>query len=214
MKRHCSRAELASALAKAVATALADTVTRTGRATLAVSGGTTPRLFFEQLSGHEIAWNKITVTLVDERQAEESSPRSNAALVKAALLQGQAAAADFVPLYRNVAVAAALSLDVVVLGMGHDGHTASFFPGGDHLAAALDLNNRAGILEINAPAAGEPRLTYTLAKLLSARSLFLHIEGDGKLAVLEKAMSGSDTLAMPIRAVLQADHPLQIHWCP
>jgi 6-phosphogluconolactonase len=107
-----------------------------------------------------------------------------------------------------------LALDVVVLGMGEDGHTASFFPEGDNLAAALDKKSQSVITTIQAPAAGEPRLTFTLPALLKAKVLCLHVEGQKKDTVLEAAIAGTDIMTMPIRSVLQADQPLEIFWCP
>ncbi len=201
-------------MARDVAAALAAKVALNGTATLAVSGGTTPALFFDHLSRTDVPWDKVTVTLVDERQVPETSPRSNAALVKKTLMHDKAAKARFVPLHDNVAQAAALSLDVVVLGMGSDGHTASFFPGGDTLEEAIDRHTRKAIIVLSAPGSGEPRLTYTLPKLLAATTLCLHIEGAEKQAVLQQALSAADALAMPIRAVLAASTPLHVYWCP
>jgi 6-phosphogluconolactonase len=208
LKRHTfeNRHSLAQKLAGRVALALSRAISRQGSAVLAVSGGSTPALFFDELSRESISWEKVVISLVDERQVDETSPRSNARLVKAALLQNQAKAARFVPLFQNQSEAEKLSLDVVVLGMGEDGHTASFFPGGNTLADA--------VMEIEAPGAGEPRLTFTLPALMKAKVLCLHIEGDKKQAVLETAIAGTDVLAMPIRAVLQADTPLEIFCCP
>jgi 6-phosphogluconolactonase len=151
---------------------------------------------------------------VDERQVADVSPRSNARLVKAGLLQNKAKSARFVALYKNQLQAESLLLDVVVLGMGEDGHTASFFPGGDKLSKALDVKTTTAITAMQAPNAGEPRLTYTLPALLKAKVLCLHIEGQNKQAVLETAVAGTDKMEMPIRAVLQADNPLEIFWCP
>lgn len=209
-----NRDALASGLAERVARGLSRAISRQGNVTLAVSGGTTPTLFFEHLSRKPITWEKVTITLVDERQVAEDSMRSNARLVRQNLLQSQAKAAKFVPLFRNEIAAAALDVDVVVLGMGDDGHTASFFPGGDRLAEALNMKTTSALLPMQAPNAGEPRLTFTLPALLKVKVLCLHIEGERKQAVLEKAMAGTDVLDMPIRAVLQSDHPLDIFWCP
>ncbi len=209
-----SRVDLAQSLADRVARGLSRAISRQGSAVLAVSGGTTPALFFERLSHEDINWENVIVTLVDERQVDETSPRSNARLVKAALLQNLAKRARFVPLYQNTAAAETLTLDVVVLGMGDDGHTASFFPEGDNLAEALDSKSSHAMLPMQAPHAGEPRLTFTLPALLKAKVLCLHIEGLSKQTVLEAAMAGSDVLHMPIRAVLQADQELEIFWCP
>jgi 6-phosphogluconolactonase len=209
-----NRESLAKTLADRVARGLSRAISRQGHAVLAVSGGTTPALFFDHLSREEITWDKVTITLVDERQVDERSPRSNAKLVKENLLKNQAKAACFVPLYQNVKAAEKLILDVVVLGMGEDGHTASFFPQGDKLAAALDPKSSAVISTMEAPAAGEPRLTYTLQHLMKAKVLCLQLEGQKKQAVYDAARAGENIYDMPIRAVLQADTPLEIFWCP
>jgi 6-phosphogluconolactonase len=209
-----NRDALAQALAQSVARKLSSTISRSGRAVLAVSGGTTPMLLFRQLSQHPITWEKVTVTLVDERQVPEDNARSNARLVKENLLQGQAVAAKFVPLYKNPAAAKLPPFDCVILGMGNDGHTASFFPGGDTLAQAIDPHTDKSLIEISAPGSGEPRLTFALPAILSAGFLALHIEGSEKQAVLEKALGGTDALAMPVRAVLNSQAQVQVYWCP
>ena len=90
------RQDLAAALAGNVAARLTKAIDERGGGLLAVSGGTTPAKFFAALSAIPIAWNKVTVTLVDERFVPASSPRSNAGLVAANLLQNAAAAATFI----------------------------------------------------------------------------------------------------------------------
>ncbi|WP_225766397.1 6-phosphogluconolactonase [Inquilinus sp. Marseille-Q2685] len=219
---------LADALAGHVADALTARLSRSGRAALAVSGGRTPTRFFEALSKKPVEWTRIDVTLVDERWVGEDSDRSNAALVRAHLLQGPAAAAGFVPLHVDVptpedglaqvtARIAALPLPfaAAVLGMGDDGHTASFFPGGDRLARAMDPAPGQLLETMRAPAAGEPRITLTLPVLLAAETLCLHIEGAGKQRVLEAALVCGPAEAMPIRAVLtRSERPVEIFWCP
>ncbi len=219
------RAQLAEALAASVADMLKAGVDARGVASLAVSGGSTPAAFFEALAAHDdVPWDKVTVTLVDERWVDAGSERSNARLVKASLLQGRAAAARFVPLYQggtqpDAGAASAAQravpypLDVAVLGMGNDGHTASFFPGGDHLAEALA--GEGPVVTMRAPGAGEPRVTLTLPVLLAARALYLHIEGEEKAATLARALADGPVEDMPVRAVLcAAATPLTIYWCP
>ena len=217
---------LASAFAATVARVLADAIAARGKATLAVSGGTTPGLFFRTLSRERIDWAKVIVTLVDERFVPPDSPRSNAGLVAANLLRNEAAAAEFIGLYSaagDVAIATeradeaiernARKLDAVILGMGTDGHTASFFPDADDLAALLDPDARANVLPVHAPSGIEPRLTLTLPRIASAGFIALHIEGAEKRRVLEAALDGSPHL--PVRAVFDhAKVPVQIFWAP
>jgi 6-phosphogluconolactonase len=209
-----SRGSLASALATDVAGALAHHVMTKGKACLAVSGGTTPKLFFETLSRIDIPWREIAITLVDERQVSDTSPRSNARLVRDNLIQNRAAGAEFVPLFENPEAAIVGPLDVVILGMGSDGHTASFFPGGDTLSRAIDPKTPDRIIAIAAPAAGEPRLTFTLPALLDATLLCLHIEGQEKRNVLNLALENGPTEAMPVRAILRSSKPATLYWCP
>jgi 6-phosphogluconolactonase len=104
-------------------------------------------------------------------------------------------------------------LDAAILGMGNDGHTASFFPGGDTLEEAL--TGEGPVVAIRAPGAGEPRVTLTLKRLLAARALYLHIEGEEKVETLERAEADGPVEDMPVRAILrQTQTPLTIFWCP
>lgn len=220
---------LAVALAERVAERLREGIAERGRALLAVSGGSTPRHFFERLSRESLDWSKVQVTLVDERWVPESQERSNASMVKGMLLQHAASTAQFVPLYTDAPTPEAglasvrarmatlpLPFDAVVLGMGNDGHTASFFPGGDRLPEALDLNNPVRVLPMRAAGAGEPRITFTLSALLETRALYLHIEGETKRQLLADARLGLGEAAnFPVRAVLtQPRVPVAVYWCP
>jgi 6-phosphogluconolactonase len=221
-----TRDELASAFADAVADRLAKAVAARGEALLAVSGGTTPAKFFAALSTRTIAWDKVTVTLIDERFVPMASPRSNAALVAVNLLQNAAADAKFVPLYHEAesieaaAFAAdgdlrklAWPLDVAVLGMGNDGHTASFFPDAQGLTGLLDPAAKSTVLPVHASSAGEPRLTLPMARIVEARFVALHIEGAEKYATFESAMGAGDE--KPIRKVIDASpKPIEVFWAP
>jgi 6-phosphogluconolactonase len=219
-------AALAEALAAAVAAPLRAAIAARGAASLAVSGGRTPARFFAALARQPLPWDKVVVTLVDERWVPAGHERSNEALLRQGLLQGPAAAARLVGLVTGAAspeaglaeVAARVAalpqpLDVVVLGLGSDGHTASFFPQGDRLAEALDPAGQAAVLPLRAPGAGEPRITLTLPLILQAGRVYLHIEGAEKAAVLAAALRDGPAVKMPVRAVLRA-RPVDVFWCP
>ena len=140
------------------------------------------------------------------------------------LLQGDAKAARFVELHEDGfdTPEDALPLvgtriaklprpfDALVLGMGEDGHTASFFPGGDRLTIATDPLTRNLVLPMNAPGAGEPRVTLTLPVVLDTRHLYLHIEGAKKRALLDAAKHDGD---YPIGSVLRNAQSLDVYWC-
>lgn len=221
-------AALATALAAEVAKRLDAATKERGTASIAVSGGSTPKLFFQALSRHDLDWPNISVTLVDERFVPPESDRSNHSLVSANLLQDKAAAAKFLPLYHAVADAedaafAATSdakrlarpFDVVILGMGGDGHTASFFPGGNHLAQALNPRTPRSVITMRADGAGEPRLTFTFSALQDARLLVLHIEGEAKKPVIDKALAEGAESTLPIgRVIAAAASDTEIFWAP
>jgi 6-phosphogluconolactonase len=221
------KATLAKELAEGVADKIRAAIAERGVAAIAVSGGSTPGRFFQALGKtKDIEWDKVIVTLVDERWVDETSDRSNALLVNERMLQGPAAIARFFPLYSGgdepnmEAVAKTNELlaqlpdqfAAVVLGMGSDGHTASFFPGGDTLDQALTSQGPA--LSLRAPGAGEPRITLTLPRLLRTDGLYLHIEGEEKASVLDTALGDGPIEDMPIRAVLRSGHPVNVYWCP
>jgi 6-phosphogluconolactonase len=221
-------AALAQVLAGKVADALAEAIAARGTASLAVSGGSTPKAFFKALSVRSIGWDKVTITLVDERFVPETSDRSNHALVASALLQNAAAAAKFVPLYHAVADVEDAALvatgdakeisrpfDVVILGMGGDGHTASFFPGGNNLERALNPSTPRGVITMQAQDAGEPRLTFTFSALADARLLVLHIEGEAKKPVIDRALAEGKAGTLPIgRVIANASSDTEIYWAP
>ncbi|MGE8501589.1 MAG: 6-phosphogluconolactonase [Pseudomonas sp.] len=221
---HASAQALADALAQQVAEALRQAIATRGRATLVVSGGRSPIAFFEALAQQELPWAQVVVSLADERWVPVNHASSNEALVRRYLLCGPAAEARFLSLYQvagNLQQAAELAdaacaeltpIDVLVLGMGDDGHTASLFPASPNLAEALQPDCERRVLPMQAPSEPSQRLTLTLPVLASARLPLLAIQGQAKLATLAEALAPGDIARLPIRAFLHS--PLEIHWCP
>jgi 6-phosphogluconolactonase len=187
------------------------------RATLAVPGGTTPGPFLSALSEADLAWGDIRVLPTDERMVSELSSRSNARLIRETLLRGPASAARFVDMYepllgaRGSRVAAALPIDVLVLGMGEDMHTASLFPGAPELGAAL-AEDAPDLVEIHPPGQPEARLTLSARVLRAASVIHILITGPDKLAALERALADGPVADAPVRAVLTAPAPVTVHY--
>lgn len=216
--------EAASALAEAVARHLSERLLIAPRASLVISGGSTPLPFFEALREKPLDWASIDVLLADERWVPENHKDSNTRLVKENLLQGAAAKARYVSLKQPGdtpvdglgAVEAALREvrfppDVLILGMGNDGHTASLFPDAPELKQALDTDSTALVSPMTPPSQARKRITLTQKALSNAGFTALHLKGDDKLATLQVACSDIDELrAMPVRAFLKPG--LQVYW--
>ena len=210
------RAALADAATEAIAALLARALAERGRASLVGTGGTSPGPVYDRLSQTDLDWAHVAVTLSDERHVDVSSPNSNARLVRERLLVGRAAVAQFLPLtdYAERVLKKLLPFDVVLLGMGPDGHIASLIPGSPVLAQGMDPQGQA--LTAESPQGfGDPpvaRITLTLAALLQSRAIFLLIAGEAKRQVIAEAQAGAD---YPVRAILDQDHvPVRVFWAP
>lgn len=209
-------AAAAADLAAHIAALLEEAIAARGVATIAMSGGRSPKPVLEALSGVALDWSRVIVTLVDERWVAPTDPDSNERLIRESLLQGAAAAARFVPMKNDAADAyagqpaceaamAALPwpLDVVVLGMGEDGHTASLFPGAAELAAGL--SSEARTIAVTPPAAPHGRMSLTRRAILDSRHILLQIAGEAKTSVYDRAMAGGPVEILPIRLALCQD---------
>ncbi len=214
---------LAERLAADVAAWLAEGIKLRGEAILVVSGGSTPGPFFKSLSEYEINWSKVKVTLADERWVAPDDKLSNEKFVRESLLINAAAAASFVPIYNKAKTpddgwslcedtlnGLSLPFDVVVLGMGDDGHTASLFPNTKGLDEASDLTTHRKSWPMYPVHLTEARMTLTLAALLDCRQLVLHMTGDNKLELFNRVVDGA---VLPIASVTSAaKERLQVYW--
>ncbi|MDP5041515.1 MAG: 6-phosphogluconolactonase [Paraglaciecola sp.] len=197
-----------------------------GRASLVVSGGRTPAALFEALSHVDLAWSKVDISLADERWVDVENDASNEKMVRAKLLVNKAAEANFVGLktvHANAqdAIEACNTnfanfkrpFDVLILGMGEDGHTASLFPCSTQIAAGLDLDSGETFIAVQPTTAPNQRMSFTLPALVSSKHVFLHLTGDAKREVLAKALADNNELEMPIRAILNNVN-VELMWAP
>ena len=212
-------AQVAEQAATRIAQVLREAVSRGGVATLALSGGNTPRAAYARLAREPgVDWGKVHVFWVDERAAAPTDERSNYRWAKAELLDNApvpaahvhrmlaerpdraAAAAEYEGTLREHVSAddeGIPSLDVVVLGVGDDGHTASLFPGD----AALDVTDRL-VVAVPAQAAREARLTLTVPAIVHARHVFVLAIGAGKKPALDRVWRrDGDAHVTPARIV-------------
>ena len=208
------RRALARLLADEVAGVLQAAIRDSGRAALALPGGTTPAAFLSALGGYALDWAAVAVTLTDERCVSADHPRSNRRLLDETLFIGPAGAARFVALDDAPALSALLPLDACVLGMGEDLHVASLFPGADRLDEALSADCGTPALRLHAPGAPEARITLTAPALIGAGRCFVLIHGAGKRAALDRAKAAAGPADAPVRLVLDGPKPATIHWAP
>ncbi|MEO1101663.1 MAG: 6-phosphogluconolactonase [Pseudomonadota bacterium] len=228
-----ARETASNAMAVMLARTLADAIEAKGKASLMVSGGSTPGPAYKSLSHCELDWASVTIGLVDERWVPPCDPASNERLVRETLLQDRASAAAFlsmktddpVPSIAVAAVAAryatALDFDAITLGMGPDGHTASWFPGAKGAAEAMSPQNRQMVAAINADeseVAGEHalRITLTATAINTASVACLLLFGDDKRRVFEAAAAASfDETGFPVsQAITDLSDRLHVYWAP
>lgn len=226
--RYPDATTLAADLARRTAADLTAAIAARGAASLVVSGGRSPVAFFEHLRRIPIDWNRVKLALADERWVPPEDPDSNEHLVRHYLLTDCAAAAGFSGL-KNPAPSPALGaaaawstfaavarpFDVVVLGMGDDGHTASLFPASPNLASGLDLAMPAGCIAMTAPSAPQARLSLNLSALLDSRRIVILITGESKWRTYIAALQDGAVEQMPVRAVLRQQRtPVEVVWSP
>lgn len=218
----------AEACASRLAADLSAAIAANGRALFAGPGGSTPSPIYARLAQADLEWSKVAVTLIDERYVPETSPESNARLIRDVLLQGPASAGRFIPLYRpavtvdRAAAEAAADLasecgrfDTVLLGMGEDGHICSMFPNSPTLKTLLTPTLKPTVLGVppgrDGAAPTIERLSVNLPYLMGAGRVILALKGRAKRDVYEREAQG-DPKVQPIAALLAHDVPLEVIW--
>jgi len=227
---HAGMDAMAAALTGPILAALGKAINDRGEAVFAVSGGSTPKALYKSLAAADLDWAKVSIVLVDERWVDPGEAGSNESFLRANLMTGKVAAGQLVglkaagetPIDGLAAVAERLTSvsfppDVVILGMGEDGHTASWFPRAEGLDGALAENGPlvAAVRAKQTAVTGEltDRITLTRSALAGAGLSLLLLAGEGKKAALERALADGPVADMPVRALLRssADQP-EIHW--
>jgi len=211
------RAALTIAMADLVVATLQDAIAERGTGHIALAGGSTPKPIYEALSTDDrVPWDKVTAMLTDERLTPPGDPASNEAMLHAALIQGFASTVRYQQLEENTP--SLPQQDLILLGMGADGHFASLFPGAEELSEGLSPDAPAVLrmtpnpLPANAPF---PRLSLSLPTILNAHRLVVVITGDEKRSVFEQAHEPGAIEDLPIRALLQSGHAdFQVAWAP
>ncbi|MDG2530591.1 6-phosphogluconolactonase [Caulobacter endophyticus] len=218
-----TREALYDAAASTIAGALTTAVATHGKAGFAATGGTTPAPVYDRLATLTVPWDKVTVTLSDDRFVPPDHPGSNEGLVRRHLLVAEAAKAGFAPLYfdgvdqqasadkAQEGVAQALPFGVVLLGVGADGHFASLFPGNPALAVGLDPETDRLVVAApkGEPAPDLPRISLTFQALIQSSLIVLLVTGQAKRELLEGPVDPD----LPIARILKQDRaPVRILW--
>lgn len=226
VQEHTDNEALVDAFSQQIASILKQVISKKGTASIAVSGGSTPKPLFAALSKIELPWTKVYVTLADDRWVDVNDDASNEKLVRENLLVNHASAANFVSLLTEDTNAEdaeteiaervnaiQLPLDIVILGMGEDGHTASLFPCSAQIEEGLNLNRANPVLATQPSTAPHQRMSLSLATIIASPHVFLHITGDKKRSVLEQAITQHTAIEKPIKAV--CDHcSVNLIWAP
>jgi 6-phosphogluconolactonase len=209
--------ELIDTLSSKIIDNLQEAILKKGSASLLVSGGSTPKPLFERLSSVDIPWEKVKIALCDERWIDKNHKDSNEKLVRDSLLVNFAKNAKFISMYQeyiniedaqdvcsDIYEKELFPFDVLILGMGNDGHTASLFPNNIKLKEALETTKGFCIC-MKPDTAPYERMSLTKTAILSATNIYLHFEGVEKQDVYKKVLEGASSNDMPVSAILNQD---------
>ena len=220
-------AEMADAVAGDIQFVIESAIDARGAAVIALSGGKTPIPIYDKLAKAKLDWKRVTIVPVDERIVPLGDPLSNVTMIGKAFIPKGARVIPVVPKATGDYKAAGRSadalmqdlhwpLDLVLLGVGGDGHTASIFPGPDFDEALNGPKERRalGVMPDPLPEdAPVPRVTLSRAGIVTARALMIAATGAGKRKVIEDAIKEGAGSPYPIGRVLaDVELPVDIHW--
>ena len=222
-------AELADAVAGDIQFVIESALDARGSAVIALAGGKTPLPAYEKLAQAKLDWKRVTIVPGDERIVPLGDPLSNVTALGKTFIPKGARVMPIVPKATDDYKAAGRSadalmqdlhwpLDLCVLGVGGDGHTASIFPGPDYDEALNGPRERRALGVMPDPLPSEapvPRVTLSRAGIITARALLIAVTGKDKRKVIEDAIKQGAGSTYPIGRVLaDVELPVDIHWAP
>lgn len=171
---------------------LRSAISKRGQASLIVCGGSSPLPIFSRLQNQGLDWSKVMISLVDDRLVDDEDEASNVKLVKTHLMKGAVADAQFISLKscQMEDISSYLPFDVVLLGMGVDGHFASLFP--EMIGQDNAFSTDAKPMIITTPPYGSPkveRISMNMALILEAQHLYMIVAGEEKNKVWDEALN-------------------------
>jgi 6-phosphogluconolactonase len=231
LREFADEAALATAVAQVFSAAVQAGIAARGSASVVLTGGTSPRIYAQQVAALDLPWARVTFTLSDERFVPPSDALSNERLQRELFLRGPVAAAQFVPLMSDApdperaaqfaaerVTAIAHPFDLVLLGFGADTHIASLFPLSAQFARGVAHDTAPACIAVTPPTGVQPavpRLTLTLNQLAASRRVLIVARGQEKRAALRASLSGA--LPRPTPVALLAERgsaAVDFFWTP
>lgn len=219
-----TRLEASQAAAERIAELLSHRLDNQNRASLVVSGGTSPGDCMSALAKTPLDWQRVQVVLSDERWVPPDHEDSNEKLVRETLLVDKASSATLEPVYAD-GVSPQERCDALqdplpelpfscsLIGMGADGHFASLFPDAEQLADGLDVESGRLYIPVDTAASPHPRISMTLAGISRSDEIVLLFFGEEKLAVYKEALESAN--GFPVARLLrQKRAPVRLFWAP
>ncbi|MGB5256456.1 MAG: 6-phosphogluconolactonase [Woeseiaceae bacterium] len=219
-----TRLEASEAAAERIAALLAHRLDNQNKASIVVSGGTTPGQCMSALSKMPLDWSRVQIVLSDERWVPADHEDSNEKLVREALLVDAASAADLLPVFADDLSPdercdalqdplPVLPFACSLIGMGADGHFASLFPDAEQLEHGLDVESGRLYIPVTTTASPHPRISMTLAGISRSDEIVLLFFGEEKLAVYRQALEMTN--GFPVSRLLrQKRAPVCLFWAP
>ncbi len=221
--------ELANALSHAMHSHALRRLAEQQSLLIGLAGGSTPMAAYSEFAQAQLPWSRIALTLIDERFVPTTDPQSNEANIASAFTAIKTQLSGWYGLmHTSLAIEQVAQranqeiqnlqhpMDLVVIGMGSDGHIASLFIESADYQRAMDLQCTDAVLPIRFAAQDDKidRISFSLAELLKAKKIFICITGDEKRRVLEQSLDGSAPEYAVAKLLKHYSRPIEIFWSP